>query len=152
MSTLAVNKSAKRDYELLQTYEGGLVLTGAEVKAIKKGHTQLKGSFLSIDRGELWVKNMFVGKYAPAGSQEHYNPTRNRKVLVNKRELKYLIGKKQAQGLTIVPIRVYLKGDLIKLEFAIARGKREFEKRDTIKKRDVQRKIQEELKRTRFSN
>ncbi len=152
MAILAVNKQAKRNYEILEEYEGGLVLTGAEVKSIKKGHAQLKGAFLSIEKNELWIKNMFIGKYAPAGAQEDYVPTRNRKVLVHRRELKHLIGKKDAQGLTIVPIRVYTKGDLVKLSFGVARGKKEFEKRDTIKKRDVERRMREEMKRTRYSN
>ena len=98
------------------------------------------------------MKNMHIGKYAPAGKQEDYLPTRDRKILVRRQELKQLIGKKEAQGLTIVPIRVYTKGDLIKIEFSAARGKKKHEKREAIKKREVERKIKEEMKKTRFGS
>ncbi len=146
MPTLAVNKKAKFDYELIDTYEAGLVLTGAEVKSAKAGHVQLKGSFLDIKKDELWLKNAFISKYGPAGKQEDYDHGQNRKLLVHKRELKKLIGKKQAEGLTLVPIRLYTKGNLIKLEFAVARGKKKHEKREAIKRRDVNRQLQEKMK------
>ena len=152
MSTLAINKRARFDYELLEHFEGGLALTGAEVKAVKQGSVDMKGSFLSIEKNELWIKNMYIGKYAPAGAQAGYKEKRNRKVLVHRRQIKSLIGKKQAQGLTIVPIRVYTKGNLVKLEFAVARGKRKYEKRESIKKRDLDRQAREEMKKTRFAD
>jgi SsrA-binding protein len=152
MGSLAINKRARFDYELLEHYEGGLALTGAEVKAIKKGSADMKGAFLSIENKELWIKNLYIGKYAPAGPQPDYKEKRNRKVLVHRKEINTLIGKKQAQGLTIVPIRVYTKGNLVKLEFATARGKRKYEKRDSIKKRDLDRQAREEMKKTRFGD
>ncbi len=152
MSTLSVNKRARYDYELLDKYEAGLVLEGAEVKAAKKGSIDMKAAFLSVDKGELWIKNMHIGKYAPAGAQEDYNPTRDRKLLVHKSEIKNLIGKKHAEGLTLVPIRVYTKGGLLKLEFAVARGKRKYEKRASIKKRDVEKHMREAIKKARFSD
>jgi SsrA-binding protein len=152
MPTLALNKRARFDYELIEHYEGGLALTGAEVKAAKKGSIDMKGAFLSIVRNELWVKNLYIGKYAPAGKQEGYREKRDRKVLVHRREIKTLLGKKKAQGLTIVPIRVYMKGNLVKLEFAVARGKRKYEKRADIKKRDLDRHAREEMKKTRFAD
>ena len=146
MPTLAVNKKAKFDYEFLKKYEGGLVLTGAEVKSAKAGHVQLKGSFLHIKKEELWLKNVHISKYAPAGKQEDYDPGQDRKVLVHKRELKELIGKTQQVGLTLVPVSIYTKANIIKLEFALARGKAKYEKRDSIKKRDVDRQIRQQLK------
>lgn len=149
MPTLAVNKKAKFDYDLIEEFEGGLALEGAEVKAAKAGNIQLKGSFLSISNGELWIKNMHIGKYSPAGKQEEYDATRDRRVLCRKSEIKKLVGKKQAEGLTIVPIRVYTKGDLVKLGFAIAKGKKKYEKRESIKKRDVEKQIREDIKKTR---
>lgn len=152
MPTLAVNKNAKRNYDFIEEYEGGLALTGAEVKSIKAGHVQLKGAYLTIRDSELWIRNMHVSPYKKAGNIDSYNPSRDRKVLVHKRELKKLIGKQKAEGLTLVPISVYTKGDLIKLSFALARGKKQYEKRDAIKKRDVQRKIQQEMKKTRFGS
>lgn len=146
MPKLAVNKRAKFDYELLETFEGGLELTGAEVKSIKAGQTQLKGAFISVQKGELWLKNAYVAPYKPAGNVAEYDPYQDRKILVHKRELKRLIGKSEQAGLTIVPILLYTKGRLVKLEFALARGKKKFEKRDTIKKREVERQMQEKLK------
>lgn len=146
MATLATNKKARFDYEILETIEAGLQLIGPEVKSIKAGHVQLKGSFLHIHKSELWLKGAFVSSYKPAGNQDGYDPYRDRKVLVHRRELKRLIGKRQSEGLTLVPLSIYTKGDLIKLEFAVARGKKKYEKRETIKKRDVQRDIRERMK------
>lgn len=150
MSNLAVNRKASFTYEFLQKFEGGLALTGSEVKSAKKGSIDLKASYLSIEKNELWVKNMHIAKYGPSGPMPDYDPTRQRKVLVHKKEIKQLLGKTQSRGLTIVPIRVYTKGDLVKIEFALARGKKKYEKRDSIKKRDVDRKIKEEIKKTRY--
>ncbi len=152
MATLATNKHARSDYDLVQQFEGGLVLTGAEVKAAKQGSLSLRGAFMRVQDNELWLKNMHIGHYAPAGKADEYDPTRNRKVLVHKKELKLLTGKSHAQGLTIVPIRVYTKGALVKVAFALARGKRKHEKREDIKKRDLDRQAREEMKKTRFAN
>ncbi len=147
MPTLAVNKKARFDYDILDTFEGGLVLTGPEVKSAKGGQVQLKGAFLHIKGGELWLKNAFIAKYKPAaGVQEDYEAQQERKVLVHRRELKRLIGKKQAEGLTLVPLSLYTKGRIVKLEFAIARGKKKYEKRETIKKRDVKKHLQTKMK------
>lgn len=152
MATLAVNKKTKFDYDLIDEYEGGLVLSGAEVKSAKKGNVNMKGSFITVQKNELWVKNMHIGKYAPAGKQEDYEPTQDRKILVHRNELKQLIGKHKAEGLTIVPIRVYTKGALVKIAFALARGKKKHEKRDAIKKRDTDREIREEMKKRRYAD
>lgn len=146
MPTLARNKQAERDYHFVEEYEGGLALTGPEVKAARKGSIQLKGSYITVEHGALFVKNMHIGKYAPAGPQEGYDPLRPRKVLVHAKELKSLIGKKQAQGLTIMPISVYTKGNFVKLGFAVARGKKLYEKRDQIKKRDDERRMRTAMK------
>jgi len=146
MPNLAVNKTARSDYEFLEVFEGGLKLSGAEVKSAKAGNMSMRGSHVSVEKGELWLKNMHIGKYAPAGSQEEYDPTRPRKVLVHKRELQRLIGKTKEKGLTIVPIRVYTKGALVKLEFALARGKAKHEKREQLKKRDIMREAERQAK------
>lgn len=146
MPTLAQNKKARFDYEILEELEGGLALTGAEVKSIKGGRVQLKGAFLHIRKDELWLKNAYVAPYKPAGEREDYDPYRDRKVLVHKRQLKRLVGKRQAEGLTIVPLSIYTKNNLIKLNFGVARGKKKYEKRETIKKRDVKRQLQEKMK------
>ncbi len=146
MSTVAFNKRAKFDYDLLESFEGGLVLTGPEVKSIKAGHVQFKGAFLDIKRGELWLKNAHVSPYAPAGPQEKYVPDRDRKVLVHKRELKRLVGKRKTERLTLIPVRLYVTHNIIKLEFAIAKGKKLYEKRHSIKKREVDRTIRSAMK------
>jgi len=146
MAPLAFNKRAAYDYDILEKFEGGLALTGPEVKSAKAGHVQFKGSFLNIRNGELWIKNLHVSRYAPAGEQLTYDPIRDRRVLVHKRELNRLIGKTQTEGLTLVPISVYTRGRLLKLEFALARGKRQFEKRAVIRKREVDREMRERMK------
>jgi len=145
MPSLATNKKAGFDYDLQEELEAGLVLEGWEVKSAKAGHVQLKGAFLHVQNNELWLKNAFISPYGPAGNREIVSD-RDRKVLVHKRELKRLIGKKQSEGLTLVPLRVYTKGNLVKLQFAVARGKKKYEKREAIKKRDVDRQMKEHLK------
>ena len=147
MKTLAMNKKALFDYEILDKFEGGLVLTGPEVKSIKAGHVQLKGAFLHVHKGELWLKNAFVAKYGPAaGIQKEYDPYQERKVLVHNRELMKFVGKTKQEKLTLVPISLFLRRNLIKLEFALARGKKKHEKREAIKKRDVDRQMRERMK------
>jgi SsrA-binding protein len=146
MPTFAVNKKALFDYDILEKYEGGLKLTGPEVKSIKGGQVQLKGAFLHIKGDELWLKNAYVAAYKPAGQGEDYDPYQDRKVLVHKRELNKLMARRQQERLTIVPLSIYLKGDILKLAFAVARGKKKYEKRDAIKKRDIKRKMQERMK------
>jgi SsrA-binding protein len=139
VADLAFNKRASFDYEFLDTLEGGLKLTGAEVKAVKLGQAQFTGSFRQVRNGEVWLKNFHISPYKPAGVQETYVPTRDRKVLLHRREIARLTGKTQTDGLTLVPISVYLRGDLVKLKFALARGKKQYQKKESIKERDFQR-------------
>ncbi len=146
MPKLAINKKAKFDYEFIEEYEGGLELTGAEVKSAKAGHVQLKGAFVSLKDGEIWLRNAYISPYKPAGNQADYDPYRDRKILVHRRELNRLIGKTKEAGLTIVPFSLYTKGRIVKIGFALARGKKKFEKRETIKKRELDRQIREKLK------
>ena len=141
MSTLALNKRARFDYDILDTYEAGLKLTGAEVKSAKAGHVQLKTAYISLRNGEIWLIGAHISAYKPAGKPDNYNPERNRKLLIKRREIKYLIGKTAEAGLTLVPISLYTKGDLVKCSFGLARGKKNYEKREAIKKRDVDRSI-----------
>ncbi|MFA5946314.1 MAG: SsrA-binding protein SmpB [Patescibacteria group bacterium] len=139
MSDLAVNRQALHDFEVLDTYEGGLVLTGAEVKSARAGHVNLKGSFLTMQNGELILKNAHIGHYAPAGSAEGYDPTHDKKVLVHKKELNILRGRHEAERLTMVPISLYTSKSRVKLKFVLARGKKKHEKRAVIKARDLDR-------------
>jgi SsrA-binding protein len=139
MPTLATNKRAGYDYEILEKYEAGIVLTGAEVKSLRAGNAKLQGTYLTIMRGELWLIGSHIGRYAGAGPQESYDPTHSRKLLVHKQELLKLVGKTQEKGLTLVPLELYTAGRRIKLSFALCRGKKLHDKREDLKKRDLDR-------------
>jgi len=136
MSTLAVNKKAHFDYEILEEFEAGLALRGSEVKSIKAGQISLKGAFIFALGEGLVLNNAYVSPYAPAGESPNYDPSAPRQLLLKKKEIAYLKGKSQADGLTIVPLSVYTKGRLVKLKFALAKGKKKFDKRSSIKKRE----------------
>lgn len=141
MSALAINPRARFDFELLEHLEGGLVLTGAEVKSAKLGHAQLKGAFLTIESGNLVLKHAHIGLYAPAGAQDGYDSRRGRRVLVHKKELRRLMSKHETERLTMVPVQMYVKKGLVKLEFALARGKKRHDKKEALKKRDLDRQM-----------
>jgi SsrA-binding protein len=146
MATYAINKKARHDYEILRSFEAGIQLAGFEVKAIKEGNVHLKGAYVSLRNGELWLVNAYVGKYSKAGNLSDYDPERPRKLLVRKREIRFLADKLAQKGLTLVPISVYNKGNRIKVEFSLVRGKKKHDKRAAQKERDVNRKIQRTLK------
>jgi SsrA-binding protein len=154
MPVLARNKKAYFDYEVLQKYEAGLKLLGHEVKSIKDARISLKGSFVTLKQlegnrlPELYLINAHVPLYKHAGNIKDYDPYRSRKLLLKKREIAYLVGKKQEQGLTLIPLKMYTKRSLLKLEFALAKGKKKFDKRENIKKRDLERRQRELLKRS----
>jgi len=147
-----INKKALHDYEILEKFEAGLVLTGQEVKSIRQGHINLKGAFVTLRNKpgasipDAYLTNAHISAYKSAGPLPDYNPERPRKLLLRKKELKYLLGKGQVKGLTMVPLKVYTKRSLIKLGFALVRGRKKHDKRDLIKKRDIKRKIQSTLK------
>ena len=141
MANLADNPRATYDYELIEKYEAGLVLQGFEVKAIREHMMSLKGSYVKILGGELYLINAHIGAFQPANIPKDYDPTQTRKLLINKKELLYLFGKTQEKGLTLVPLRVYTKGPRIKLEFALARGKKQYDKREKIEKEQVRRDL-----------
>jgi SsrA-binding protein len=140
------NKKAKFDYKFLGTYEAGIKLLGYEVKSIKKGSASLRGSFVIIRGGEAYIINFNIPPYQEANLRANYDPERPRKLLLNKKELIELQEKSAIRGLTLVPVQLYNKRGLIKLEFAIARGKKKYDKRETIKRREDERKIHRYLK------
>lgn len=144
---LASNRQAKRDYEILDTLEVGLKLTGQEVKSVRAGQMKLQGSYATIARGELWLVGAHIPKYKPAGPLPDYDPGRSRKLLVHRRELKHLIGKIQERGLTLLPLRVYTRHAKLKVELGLGRGRKQYEKREVIKKRDLDREVRERMKR-----
>lgn len=146
MPTLAVNKRAHYDYEISDKYEAGLVLAGQEVKSAKNGHISLKGSFVTVKGNELFLTNANIPFYKHAGEMKNYDPTHSRKLLLKKSEIKSLIGKSRVEGLTLVPLRVYTKKRLVKLEFGVGRGKKEFDKREKIARRESERRMERLLK------
>jgi len=153
MKILAENKRSRYDYEILTTYEAGLVLFGYEVKAIKTGHVSLTGSYVVNKGNEFYLINALIPPYQPANTPKDYDPQRSRKILLNKSEISSLIGKSKAKGLTLIPLKLYTKKSAprgsrgkIKLEFAIAKGKRKIDKREEIKKRDIEREIGRKLR------
>ena len=145
MTVLALNKRARYDYEVLETFSAGIVLSGPEVKSAKAGQVSLKGSYvvfrLSGRRPEAYLLNTYITPYRYAVKQESYLPDGPRKLLLRKREIDYLVGKKDEKGLTLVPLKLYTERSLVKLEFAVARGKKRFDKRETEKRRDVKRRL-----------
>lgn len=138
---LARNQKAIFDYDLLEKYEAGLVLSGQEVKSVKDGHLSLKGAFVTFHNNEAFLTGAHISKYKHAGPLLAYDPDQSRKLLLKKRQIEYLRGKSQEQGLTIVPIRVYTKNRLIKVEITVARGRHKYDKREVLKKRDTDREM-----------
>ena len=146
MKQLAENKKAYYNYEILEKFEAGLVLTGQEVKSIKSGRINLAGSYVVLKDEEAFLLNANVPAYQPKNAPQNYDANRLRKLLLNKSEIKYLIGKSQQKGLTLLPLRVYTKRARIKLEFGLVRGRKRASKKELLKKRDVAREIERELK------
>jgi len=147
MPVLATNPRARFDYNILEKYEAGLVLSGQEVKAIKNGRMSLRGSYVTIKNEEVWLINAQIMPYQPKNTPDGYEPTHSRKLLLHKKEIKGLIGKIKQKGLTLVPLRVYTKHRKLKLEFGLGQGKRKTDKREKIKKRESDRKIERAMKR-----
>ena len=140
------NKKAFFDYEIEEKYEAGIVLKGWEVKSIKAGEVSLKESFCFVFKGELFLKNAHVANYKMGVSFEAQDPRRDRKLLLNKREINKLIGKIKEKGLTVVPLSLYLKKGKIKLEIALAKGKKLFDKKQALKEKDIKREAEREMK------
>lgn len=146
MSVLAENRKAYFNYEILESFEAGLELRGYEVKAIKTGRANIGGAFATLKGQEVYLTNADIPPYQAKNIPADYNPKRPRRLLLKKSEIKNLIGKLQSERLTLVPLKLYTKGSRIKLELALGRGKRKYEKRETIKKREAQKEIRQTLK------
>lgn len=138
---LAKNKKAYFDYEILETFNAGIVLKGFEVKAIKNGKINIAGSFVIIRDNQAYLLNADIQPYQPKNTPLDYDPKRTRSLLLQKKELSRLIGLTKQKGLTLIPLNVYTARNLIKIEFGLCRGKRKYEKRETIKKRETQKEI-----------
>jgi len=145
IKVIATNRKAGRDYHLEDRQEAGLVLIGTEIKSIRAGQVNLSDGYVQPRDDELWLFNVHIAPYDPAGRYSH-EPTRPRKLLLHRREINRLTARVQTRGYTIVPTRLYLKGGRAKVEIALARGKRKYDKRAAIAKRDAQRDIERTLK------
>ena len=143
------NRRARKDYEILETYEAGIALLGTEVKSLRQGTGNLKDAYAAVADGELWLHNLHIGPYGPAGKHFQHEPERTRKLLMHRREIDRLLGKVIERGLTLVPLRIYFRGGRAKVEIAVARGRRAHDKRDALKREAAQREIDQELRRRR---
>ena len=144
--TVSTNKRAAFDYHLLKRVEAGIVLTGTEIKSIRDGSVSIREAYVRPKDGELWLVGAHIAKYAPAAGRSH-EPTRDRKLLLHKRQIRDLEHEATTAGATIVPTRLYLKNGLAKLEIALARGKRKYDKRQVIAKREAERRMQQAVRR-----
>lgn len=146
MKIICTNRKARRDYEILETMEAGLVLVGTEVKSLRDGQAQLKDSFAAIDDGELYLYNAHINPYR-MGNRFNHEPTRTRKLLMHEREIGRMIGKIQEKGLTLIPLRLYFNDSgRVKVELGLARGKRSYDKRREIAERDAKREMRRAVK------
>ena len=147
---VATNRQASFRFNLLERFECGIVLTGTEVKSLREGKAQLKDSYAVVRDGEVWLIGVYIPPYGPA-SRENHDPERQRKLLLHRSEIERLIGKTQERGLTLVPTRIYFSepGSRAKVELALARGKDLYDKREAIRKREMARDVQRELREAR---
>ncbi len=145
IKVVATNRKASHDYFVEDRYEAGLVLKGTEIKSIRAGRVNLRDGYVAPRDGELWLLNVHIAPYGPAGRFGH-DPLRPRKLLMHRREINRLIGRVQERGYTIIPLRMYLKDGRAKIEIGLARGKRKYDKRATIAKRESQRQIERMLR------
>lgn len=146
MANYAENRKARFNYEILEKYETGIELLGTEVKSVRNGQMSLEGAFVIIRGGESFLINANVPPYQVKNAPKDYDPLRNRKLLLTKKELAELAGSEKNKSLTIVPLSVYNKGRKVKVSIALVKGKKKFDKRETLKKRDTDREIRREYK------
>ena len=137
---IADNRKAFHDYHILETFEAGVALLGTEVKGIREGRANLRDSYAQVDRGEVWLHNVHINPYSHRGYVDH-DPKRKRRLLLHKYEIRKLIGKTVEKGLTLVPTRLYFKNGRVKVSIALAKGKQAHDKRDAIRKREVDREM-----------
>lgn len=142
---VCTNKKAYYDYHIEETYEAGLVLKGTEVKSLRLGKVSIGDSYAQVGDGELYLLNCYIGPY-PFASYNQHEPLAPRKLLLHKKETKRLVGKLKERGLTLMPLRIYFKGGKAKIELGLAKGKKKFDKREEIKRRDEERRLLKEYK------
>ena len=146
--SIAENRKAFHDFHLLESFEAGLVLLGTEVKAIREGRVNLRDSFARVEDGEVFLYNVNISPYSHRGYADH-EPLRRRKLLLHRSEIRKLIGKTVEKGMTLVPVRLYFKDGRVKVSVSLAKGKKDYDKRDSIKKREVDRETRAAVKSSR---
>jgi SsrA-binding protein len=146
---VAENRKAGHDYHILETYEAGLVLVGTEVKAIREGRVNLRDSFARVEDGQVFVFNVHISPYSHRGYAQH-EPLRRRKLLLHRSEIRKLIGKTVEKGMTLVPLRMYFKDGRVKLAIGLAKGKKDYDRRETIKRRETDRETRAAIKEKRL--
>jgi SsrA-binding protein len=142
---IAENRKAFHDFHILETFEAGMALVGTEVKSIREGNVNLRDSFARVEGGEIWLYNVHIKPYSHRGYADH-EPTRRRKLLLRKQEIRKLIGKTVERGMTLVPTRMYFSNGYIKVAIGLAKGKKEHDKRETIRKRETDRETRAAVK------
>ncbi|MDE5082274.1 MAG: SsrA-binding protein SmpB [Trichodesmium sp. St15_bin1_1] len=140
------NRQARFNYHIIETYEAGVALQGTEVKSIREGKVNLRDGYALIRNNEAWLLNVHISPYQKAGDFFNHEPRRSRRLLLHKQEIRKLIGKVEQQGLTLVPLRMYFKRGWVKVDIALAQGKKLYDKRETIKRRDDKRSMQRAIK------
>lgn len=143
-SVLATNRRARHDYQILETYECGVVLVGTEIKSLREGKVSIADAFATVDDGEVWLRNLHIPEYS-MGSWTNHPPKRTRKLLLHRREIDSIMGKVRDGNRTLVPLQLYLKNGYVKLELGLAQGKQDYDKRQDIKRRTEEREITREL-------
>jgi SsrA-binding protein len=144
-ANIAENRKAFHDFHILDTYEAGIVLLGTEVKSIREGRVNLRDSFARVEKGEIWLCNVNISPYSHRGYADH-EPLRQRKLLMHRDEIRKLIGRTVEKGMTLVPVRMYFKSGRVKVAIGLAKGKKEYDKRETIKRREIDRETRAAVK------
>jgi SsrA-binding protein len=149
IKTIATNRKAHHDYTIMETIEAGIVLTGSEIKSIRTGEVNMSDAYVRPERGELWLYNAYIARYNAASYLGH-EPTRNRKLLLHRKQIRELASQIKEKGFTLVPLRLYIKDSYAKLEIAVARGKKLYDKREAIGKRENARNLDRVMKTNRI--
>ena len=145
-ATVADNRKARHDYFIDESYEAGIALTGSEIKSIRAGRVNLRGGYARVVNGEVWLYDVHISPYEQSGTHFNHEPTRPRKLLLHRREISRILGQVERQGFTLVPLRIYFKGRRAKLDLGLARGKKLYDKRDDLAKREAKRDIERAMK------
>jgi SsrA-binding protein len=144
--TVADNRKARHDYFIEENYEAGLALTGSEIKSVRGGRVNLRGGYARVLNGEIWLYDVHISPYEQSGTHYNHQPTRPRKLLLHRREISRILGQVERQGFTLVPLRMYFKGRRAKIDLGLARGKKLYDKREDIAKRESKRDIERAMK------